>query len=58
MSEKDLTTSSEVKHMEPDDFIVIELDDRLEFGAVVIDDGSFDNTGCNATSCKQNAVSC
>lgn len=39
----------------PDDFLIVELDDRLEFGAVLLEDSSFDNTGCNGTACTVNA---
>ena len=53
-AKKDLATISS----NPDDFLVIELDDRLEFGAVVIDDGSFNDTGCNSSGCSQNGYKC
>jgi hypothetical protein len=40
-----------------EDFLVIELDERFEFGVAVIDDGTYeDNTGCNDKDCQQNGV--
>lgn len=41
-----------------DDFLVLELDDRLEFGAIIIDDNVLTDYGCNGTNCQQNAVKC
>lgn len=42
------------KLLPADDFLILELDDRLEFGAVLIEDDSFSNTACNSTGCTQN----
>lgn len=40
-----------------EDFLVIELDERFEFGVAVIDDGTYeDNTGCNEKDCQQNGA--
>lgn len=40
---------------ENQDFLVVELEERFEFGVAVIDDSSYDNdVACNGTGCKQN----
>jgi hypothetical protein len=38
-----------------EDFLIVELDERFEFGVAVIDDSTLDdNYGCNASNCVQN----
>jgi len=53
-------TTPEQSLVSADDFLIVELDDRLEFGAAVIEtDLIADNDyGCNGTGCTQNAVAC
>lgn len=41
-----------------DDFLVLELDDRLEFGAIIIDDSVLTDAGCNGSNCSQNGYKC
>jgi len=43
-----------------DDFLIVELDDRFEFGAAVIETDLIadDNYGCNGTNCHVNAYMC
>jgi hypothetical protein len=39
-----------------DEFLIVELDDRFEFGVAVVDDDGYDwNAGCNSSNCTQNA---
>ena len=38
-----------------DDLLIVELDDRLEFGAAVLEgDLALSDLGCNGKSCTQN----
>jgi len=43
-----------------DEFLIVELDDRLEFGTAVLETDLIaeDNVACNSTGCTQNGYGC
>jgi hypothetical protein len=44
-------SGAEITGVGPDELLIVELDDRLEFAAAVVSDT---NIGCNNSSCSQN----